>query len=554
MARSGGTVGTTPHFFRTMRARLPAVIAAVFVSAGITGAAGKSDFMSIPAAAVRQVGTIAVEAVTPGAMILAHEPDASAGTMVEFDLSGVPQDMTPLARLQLGTVEKVKVTRPGQSPGGERAALHAFVRRVSGAEPELVGTVPVKPAGIPTLYTIDVTRAVNAALRQPRDRRTLQFEVRIVGKPLPYEVYSLSATGVALEIASPTGWTDDRERRLAPIMDGPIVYREPCLPLTEEKGRELVLRLLFPARRILEVIANASGEKLEPGRDWKLRDGKLVLPPGSRAAVQFAPDFFSVAQKAKDGSSRIVRSQIRIMEGTWYHERQIEVSYEPAWRDFAFPPPRSTLDDLPRTKALLAESKPLTLIVFGDSISAGANASKLTGAWPYQPDYGELVWRQLEQHYGNKITYMNHSRGGGTSGHAATQADAQVAWFRPDLVLLAFGMNERGEDRRVMHRTNLEKIIDIIRARAPDTEFVIITPMLNNPKQPTGIAPVQFVRDEALNVARPGIAFVDLTTTHLDMIKRKDYLDLSGNGVNHPNDFLMRIYAQRVLEVLCPRK
>ena len=37
------------------------------------------------------------------------------------------------------------------------------------------------------------------------------------------------------------------------------------------------------------------------------------------------------------------------------------------------------------------------------------------------------------------------------------------------------------------------------------------------------------------------------------MLERKNYLDLSGNGVNHPNDFLHRIYAMRVLEVLAPR-
>lgn len=535
-----------------MRALAGTIIAAVFVSAGIHVAAAKSDFTSVPAATARQVGTVAVETVAPGAMILAHEPDASAGTMLEFDLSGVADAITPLARLQLGMVEKVKVSHPGQSAQGARAALHAYVHEPTGSHMELAGAVPVKPAGIPTLYTIDVTHAVNTALQKPRGRRTLQLEVRIAGKPLHFEVYSLSAKGIALEIASPAGWTDDSDRRLADLMTGPV-YRESCLPLADEHGREVVLSLLFPAARVLEVIANASGEKLQQGRDWQLRDGKLVLPPGTRAPVQVAAEFFTVPQKAKDGSSRLVRSKIRIVDGTWYHERQIEVSYEPAVRPFQFPPPRSTLNDLPRTKRLLEEKKPLTLIVFGDSISAGANASKLTGAWPYQPDYGELVWLQLEQDYGSKITYMNHSRGGGTSGHAATQADAQVAWFQPDLVLLAFGMNERGEDRRVVHRANLEKIIDIVRARSPEAEFVIITPMLNNPKQPTGIAPVQFIRDEAFKVARPGIAFVDMTTTHLEMIQRKDYLDLSGNGVNHPNDFLMRMYAQRVLEVLSPR-
>jgi acyl-CoA thioesterase-1 len=64
--------------------------------------------------------------------------------------------------------------------------------------------------------------------------------------------------------------------------------------------------------------------------------------------------------------------------------------------------------------------------------------------------------------------------------------------------------------------------------------------------------PVLFIRDEALKISRPGVAFVDITTTHLELIKHKNYLDTSGNGANHPNDFLHRIYAQRILEVLLP--
>jgi hypothetical protein len=37
------------------------------------------------------------------------------------------------------------------------------------------------------------------------------------------------------------------------------------------------------------------------------------------------------------------------------------------------------------------------------------------------------------------------------------------------------------------------------------------------------------------------------------MLDRKEYLDTSGNGANHPNDFFQRVYAQRVLEVLSPQ-
>ena len=524
------------------------VFASFALAVGLS-AAPISPFTRVAPNATKQSGNVPGDAAAAGRLVLAHEPIGSASLVFELDLSTVPHALTPLARLQLGSLEKIKVSRPNVSPGDARAALHAFVIGANGAEPELAGSLPVKPAGIPTVYTLDVTRAVNGALKSPKGTRTIRLEVRITGKPLPFEVYGLTGGLPALEIASPNGWVDDWEKRLVPITQGPSIYREACVPLTEDRDREIVLTLLYPAKRITEVIANASGKKLQEGRDWILRNGKLVLPRGSQAPVQVASEFFLVPQKGKDGTTRTVRAQVKVMDGAWYHDRQIEVSYEPASRDLQLSGPRSNLNDLPRTKALLASKAPLSVILFGDSISAGYNASKLSGVWPYQPDYGELVVRKLEQQFGSKVTYMNHARAGGTSAHATTQADAQVAWFKPDLVLLAYGMNDRSPERSVAYRANLGKIIDIVRTRSPETEFIVITPMLNSPKQPTGLDPVKFIRDEGLAVARSRIAFVDITTTQLEMMKRKDYLDFSGNGVNHPNDFLMRIYAQRILEV-----
>lgn len=518
----------------------------------VAGAAtGPNNFSRIEALAVAQVGRIPEGTAATGRIVMANEPDAAnAGVALAFDLTVVPHGVTPLARLQLGDVEKLKVVRPGQAPGLERGAMHAFVDGAAG-KPELAGTLPLKPGGTINAYALDITEAVNAALARPKSQRKLRVEVRLTGKPLWYEVYTLSAAKPCLEIASPAGWTDDWEKRLAPITRSPIVYREACFPLAESRDREIVLPLLYPAKNIIEVIHNATGRKLEPNRDWILRGTELVLPPGTRAPVQLSAEFFQSPRREKDGTVKMVPSQIRLSEGTFYHERQIEVSYEPAVRDWTMPPPRSSIEALPRFRQLLAAHAPVKLILFGDSISVSYNATKYTGVWPYQPGFGELVARKLAQS-GSRITFMNHSRGGETSLHATTQADSQVAWFEPDLVIVALGMNDRSPERRPAHRANLEQIIDTVRARSPQTEFVIVTPMLNNPKQPTGLEPVKFIRDEALKIARPGIAFVDVTTTQLEMLKRKTYLDLSGNGANHPNDFLVRVYAQRILEVLTP--
>ena len=541
---------------RVLDYRLPSVVGwvglclALAIGAGGTARA-KSELATMTASRVTAVGAPVPGVEGSGRALLANEPGVAAGVELEFDLQSLNARAIPLARLQLNGVEKVRVSRPGQPAAVERGALHVFVREVDGSE-TLAGSLPVKPGGNVNSYSVDLTDAIHARLSRPPTAAPLRLVVRLTGKPIPHEVYQLPATPPSLQIASAEGWAEDQPRRLAPITAGDVVYRESCLPLTETPEKDLVVPHLYPVRRVIEVIHLDRGESLQEGRDWILREGRLVLPAGTRAPVQRASEFFLAPRKDKSGETTMVRSAIKLVGDGWYHARQIEVTYEPAVRDWTWPVARSTPDRLPRTRARLLAKAPLTVLLFGDSISAGYNASRIDGVWPYQPGYGELVVRRLEQVYGSRITWMNHARAGGTSAHALTQADAQVAWFRPDLVLLAYGMNDRSPERSVAQRANLEKIIDLVRVRSPETEFVVITPMLNNPLQPTGLDPVKFVRDEQLKIDRPGIAFVDVTSTHLAMLERKSYLDLSGNGANHPNDFLLRVYAQRILEVLTP--
>jgi hypothetical protein len=41
-----------------------------------------------------------------------------------------------------------------------------------------------------------------------------------------------------------------------------------------------------------------------------------------------------------------------------------------------------------------------------------------------------------------------------------------------------------------------------------------------------------------------------MTSLWADLLKRKAWHDLTGNGVNHPNDFGHRLYAQVILGLL----
>lgn len=536
--------------FSTRPGRFPACSVACIAFVVAHAATAFAGFTRVEAVHAEAAGSAVPGAGVSDRIVLANEPGVSAGAVLEFDLSKVGQKMTPLARLPLD-LEKLKVRRPGEKAGVERGVIHVYALGTGGDE-TLVGSSHLKPGGDTASYTLDVTSAANSALAMPVIERTLRLALRLEGKPASCEVYALPRSLPVLEIASAENWTDDWEKAAEPVTSANEIYRESCLALADEAGAEVVLKTLYPVKRVSEVISLGTGAALQEGKDWILRDGRIVLPPGSAGPVHIATEFFVTTKKNGDGTETSSKTTVKLVAGSWYHQQQIAVSYTPAERDWKWPEAKSTLDQLPRTKELLSAGKPVSLIVFGDSISEGFDSSKKNGVWPFMPGYGELVARALESKYGAKVTSMNHARAGGTASHATTQADSQVAWFKPDLVLLAYGMNDRGEDRRVAQRKNLEQIIDTVRARSPGTEFIVITPMLNNPRQPTGLDPIKFIRDEELAIDRPRVAFVDITSTQLAMLDRKDYLDLSGNGANHPNDFLQRIYAQRILEVLAP--
>jgi hypothetical protein len=47
-----------------------------------------------------------------------------------------------------------------------------------------------------------------------------------------------------------------------------------------------------------------------------------------------------------------------------------------------------------------------------------------------------------------------------------------------------------------------------------------------------------------------GVVVADMTTMHQDLLKRKAFIDMTGNNVNHTNDYLSRVYAQVILETM----
>jgi acyl-CoA thioesterase I len=333
--------------------------------------------------------------------------------------------------------------------------------------------------------------------------------------------------------------------------------REPIF-FIEGRGSERPLgKLLFKPTEILSVSNGTRDLKFQPNKDFLVNSevGTISLPEGSRILVTtrehvyplMSSDLPKIARKSGDRTRGIFFD-----EGSAYHKLQTQVTYhyEPGqWRG---PVPRFAGDLLPKTIAKLRGKHALTLVLFGDSISLGANASGWTNTPPGCPPFGKLMALALDTHYGSKITFVNQAVDGSTSRNGLQQVnEARTGKVLPDLVLIAFGMNDVYYGREASsYKRNISGMIERIRADSPATEFILVSPMLANAERGIPLDKFWQYRDSLAELVGPGVALADLTAFWGEMLKRKSFYDLTGNGVNHPNDFGHCVYAEVLLALL----
>jgi len=156
----------------------------------------------------------------------------------------------------------------------------------------------------------------------------------------------------------------------------------------------------------------------------------------------------------------------------------------------------------------------------------------------------DLLLQHLREHYQANVTLTNLAVGGTATPWGITMID-QVVLHEPDLVFLAFGMNDSTGRTAEEYGKDIATMIAKTRAQLPKTEFILIASMLGNRDWITLKHDVFPKCLDALAALRqPGVALADMTSVWEEFLKRKKDCDLTGNGVNHPNDFGHRMDAQ----------
>jgi lysophospholipase L1-like esterase len=321
-------------------------------------------------------------------------------------------------------------------------------------------------------------------------------------------------------------------RLLLPFWATTTMYGE-SVTFPDRGERTSDAALLFRPHAILNVTSSGGDIVYEDRRDYAIdrAAGRILRLPDSR--IPMLP-----ADRNPSDGALLYEWQTAI---TYAHD-DVWTGYRAAYAGAA----------LPRATGRTQRRERLTIAVMGDSISEGYDASGFHRFAPMQPPYPALVAAGLEQRCGCAIRLHNIAVAGATASDGVWET-SRLAAARVDLVIIAYGMNDASYAEAPEFKANIAEIISRVRNDAPQAEFILVAPM-----RPTDdcdyvdAARFPHYRDALADLRGDGVALADLTVLWTDLLERKPAADLSGNGLNHPNDFGHRLYAQTILAMLAP--
>lgn len=214
----------------------------------------------------------------------------------------------------------------------------------------------------------------------------------------------------------------------------------------------------------------------------------------------------------------------------------------------------TTAGRIPRTMAKIAADEPLKIVCWGDSVTAGGDATSPETRYP------NVVAQRLKTKYpGNKIDVETIAVGGSNSrqwlwpdefpGREGCDWQRIVA-AKPDLVTLEF-VNDAG-----LSGETFEQVYNEILARvgALGAELILITPHFTKPemmgfktlREPERRPYVLAVRDYA---QKHNLALADASARWEHLWKEGlPYVTLLRNGINHPDDRGHALFADELIK------
>ena len=349
-------------------------------------------------------------------------------------------------------------------------------------------------------------------------------------------------------------YTKDKMR--TPYWLGNVIYNETVM-LTDD-GETISGKLQYKPVKILSV-RDYTWTTEYSASDYSVHENVITIDESSSLPYLKAENFhgenlpagFKITTSIADVMTDVVK-----MGSTIYHEgpliygHQISVSYVYDPADITVQP---TAFEAPKTVAKLKAGEDVTIVTTGDSVMAGCSTSGYFNHAPYMPTFMEMVQEGLQDTYEGNITLVNKAVGGKTSTWGASDPHiAELIAQNPDILLIHFGINDCGSGAsKNMYEDNLEYIIMKVHAALPNCEIVLIKAFTPHPVvYDTEKLSDYWKKIDGLCKTYDNVSSLDLYTQSTEMLKIKKYMDVTGNGINHLNDFSARLYVMHILNSL----
>mgnify|MGYP002408551053 CR=1 FL=1 len=394
------------------------------------------------------------------------------------------------------------------------------------------------------------------------------------GKTLPSSTYSVNSKTTIEDEDEPDMLLTifDLEKYTEKLWKGNTVYHESVCFLEEKDGNIVSGNLLYTPNKMISMRSSDLEIEYQEGKDYIVKGNRLVLTKSSRIDAmpfdEYSPAYAAGAQKDWLVSDADASRYIAVTTDILKHQVSVTYTHKDSWTGYR---PPSQLAELPIIKTMLEKKQPLKIVFYGDSITAGWEASGVnervidmstlneytlaSSRSPYMPSWSEMVCEKIEKVFKTNITKINRGSGGAATPWGKTNAKKLVNSCSPDLVVIGFGMNQvmaSGNSFKV----DIKAIINTIKEDCPRAEFLLVSCMVPNTEAASFAGhhladqerELYQLQDEMSNT---DIAVAPVYSMSSSMLKAgKLYTDISGNNLNHPNDFSIRLYAQTILATM----
>jgi len=372
---------------------------------------------------------------------------------------------------------------------------------------------------------------------------------------------------------------------LKPIWSGNTVVHEMVMFADWENTEILfensvkVKKLLYPAEEIYAVYSSDLKTEYIKGKDWDILDGKLVRYYNSDIPLMTEEIYYPENPEEGHYFGSTVEGHKNIMfgENDVMTKWQVSVTYRHSgtWEGSL---PTVQSEKIKNFIKKLENGEEATILFYGDSITTGANSSGAIGVEPHAPSFAQMITDFIAEKYGYTVSkeadpfnrnltekplsgervlhYINTAVGGTDSAWGIRELEHRVLAYAPDLMVLGFGMNEGGSNMEKF-TASITDLVGKVQSACPETETVLVATMLPHFRV-SGFYGKQYQHEDALKdmvknsteLNTSKIAVAEVTSAHKYVLEHKEYYDMTGNNVNHPNDFLARIYAMVILRTM----